>query len=82
MIKEVEILKRYFKNSCKGFVFSSKWAGERICMGKEWVTIILIDGIEYIWECNLMVVVILVVGMDICALWQVLCEQLETIDFG
>jgi hypothetical protein len=29
-------LKIYFKNSCKGFAFSSKWVGERICVGKEW----------------------------------------------
>jgi len=29
-----------------------------------------------------MVVVILVDGIDICAQWQVLCKQLETIDFG
>jgi hypothetical protein len=35
MMKEVEILKRYFKNSCKGFAFSSKWVRERICLGKE-----------------------------------------------
>jgi hypothetical protein len=35
MIKEVEILKRHFKSNCKVFSFSSKWAGERICMGKE-----------------------------------------------
>jgi hypothetical protein len=28
-------LKIYFKNSCKGFAFSSKWVGERICVGKE-----------------------------------------------
>jgi hypothetical protein len=35
MIKEVDILKRYFKNNCKGFAFSFKWVGERICVGKE-----------------------------------------------
>jgi hypothetical protein len=29
-----------------------------------------------------MVIVILVDGINICAWWQVLCEQLETIDFG
>jgi hypothetical protein len=26
---------KIFQNSCKGFAFSSKWVGERICLGKE-----------------------------------------------
>jgi hypothetical protein len=46
MIKEIMILKRYFKNSCKSFAFSSKWGGERICVGRNEVIIILIDGIN------------------------------------
>jgi hypothetical protein len=45
MMKEVEILKRYFKNSCKGFAFSLRrgFAWER-----NEVIIILVDGIDYI----------------------------------
>jgi len=40
MVKEVDILKRSFRNSCKSFFFSCRWVGE---MSK---LTILMDGID------------------------------------